>query len=323
MDQEKEKRRTKESMEVKGKKIPNIMVTHGGIHHADEVFAYATLHLINPRIDLIRTNQVEEWHRSMEASGQAIIVDIGGGQFDHHTIESQEFRDPVKQINPFASFGKVWREYGTCLVSEKEATIIDNAIVIPTDYSDCNGGLWHGVHNYLSEAISSFNPTWEEAGSDEDRVAAFKTAALFAEQILRRMIAKARAIVHAEAIVESALASEHTRGKHFIVLPKYVNYSSKLQSSLDDEITWVIYPSIRGGYCIFSAVYRGKNADLINDEIAEKMEADEDVTFVHPGRFIASTTTLEVAIKWANVLSDAFDARQDRFFVELKESLAK
>ena len=81
-------------------KIPRVMITHSGVHHADEVFAYGLLKLINPNIDLIRTSQITDQYREMEKIGQAIIVDIGGGEFDHHTDETVEYRNPEKMLNP-------------------------------------------------------------------------------------------------------------------------------------------------------------------------------------------------------------------------------
>lgn len=293
-------------------KIPRVMITHSGVHHADEVFAYGLLKLINPGIDLIRTSQVTDQYREMEKIGQAIIVDIGGGEFDHHTDETVEYRNPEKQLNPYASFGKVLRKFWPELLeNEEEYKMLDSSLALPIDYSDCKGSLWHGVHNYLSDAISSFNPTWEMNSDDSARLVAFKTAATFASEIIRNNIAKVKAIKHSQDITEKAIDEMDTQ-YHFIVLDRYVNYSATVNQNQNKDIFWVIYPSLRGGWCIYSVIFHGTNIDLISDQIKAEMEQDPNVTFIHPARFIATFTTKEAAIEWGQRISMDFDIDMER-----------
>lgn len=293
-------------------KIPRVMVTHSGVHHADEVFAFALLSLINPNIDVIRVNKVDDIYRSMESIGQAVIVDIGGGEFDHHTDETVEYRDPERELNPYASFGKVLRRFWPYLLeTEDEYRMLDSNLALPIDYSDCKGGLWHGVHNYLSDAIASFNPTWEMDSSDASRKAAFLAAAMFAKEIIRNNIAKVKAVKHSTDITEEAIKVKDPK-YHFIVLDRYVNYSTTVNQHPDDEIFWVVYPSLRGGWCIYSVIFRGSNIDLISDTIKDQMAEDPAVAFVHPARFIATCDTKENAIEWAKKISQDFDNDPER-----------
>ena len=293
-------------------KIPRVMITHSGVHHADEVFAYGLLKLINPGIDLIRTSQITDQYREMEKIGQAIIVDIGGGEFDHHTDETVEYRNPEKMLNPYASFGKVLRKFWPELLENEEEYRCWTLLwlfpsTIPIARAVCGTA---STTTFLTPSVVSI-PTWEMNSDDNARLVAFKTAATFASEIIRNNIAKVKAIKHSQDITEKAIDEMDTQ-YHFIVLDRYVNYSATVNQNQDKDIFWVIYPSLRGGWCIYSVIFHGSNIDLISDQIKAEMEQDPNVTFIHPARFIATFTTKEAAIEWGQRISMDFDMDMER-----------
>ena len=110
-------------------KIPNEAITHNGRFHTDDVFSAALLKILNPQINIVRKNSVPEGY-------SGLVFDLGDGQFDHHGPRSQ-FRENGVQ---YASFGLLWKKYGSLLVNPKEAAVFDESFVQPLDQQDNNGG---------------------------------------------------------------------------------------------------------------------------------------------------------------------------------------
>lgn len=180
---------------------PTKAYTHCGIFHSDDVFAAALLKTINPDIQIYRVNHIPDNMKNGDAD--TIVFDIGGGKYDHHTKDTQEFRDSVKGKFPYASFGKVFRDYFSLIDDNPDVfKIVDKNLVIGIDGHDC-GAL--DRPNELAMAINSFNPTTDEFQSPEDINKAFIEAVKIAQIILRRHIAKAQAQVNSDSIVREAL----------------------------------------------------------------------------------------------------------------------
>ena len=120
--------------------------THGGVFHADDVFATALLLYIKPDLEICRGYQVPE-------DFDGLVYDIGFGKYDHH----QENRRVRKNGVPYAAFGLLWEEFGSEILGEKEARKFDEDFVQPMDLAD-NTGLEH----LLSLLIADRNPSWKE-----------------------------------------------------------------------------------------------------------------------------------------------------------------
>ena len=56
--------------------------THTGVFHADETFACALLRVLTPSLKIERVFKEPE-----TISENEIVIDIGGGRFDHHQSE--------------------------------------------------------------------------------------------------------------------------------------------------------------------------------------------------------------------------------------------
>jgi uncharacterized UPF0160 family protein len=156
-----------------------LIVTHGGKFHADDAWAVATLALLYPAADIVRTRDP-----AIVESGD-FVVDVGGvwdpaaGRFDHH---QKGFAGSRPTGVPYASAGLVWREYGARCVAHLAAVhtgrtlsdemardiahAIDADVVQYLDLSDV-GAAKNAPGGYgLSAVISGFNPNW----LDEDRL---------------------------------------------------------------------------------------------------------------------------------------------------------
>lgn len=102
--------------------------THGGVFHADDVFATALLKILNPNIHISRGFSVPE-------SFSGIVYDIGGGKYDHHQKNSRVRENGV----PYAAFGLIWEQFCQELLSKEDAKAFDEYFIQPIDRSDNTG----------------------------------------------------------------------------------------------------------------------------------------------------------------------------------------
>ena len=123
--------------------IPDRGFTHGGVFHADDVFATALLKLLNPEYT---------WQRGdvVPPDFDGIIYDIGGGAFDHHQEGARVRENGI----PFAAFGLVWEKYGSLFLNSKNAAAFDEEFVQVIDLTDNIG-----KRNPVSTVIHDMNPT--------------------------------------------------------------------------------------------------------------------------------------------------------------------
>ena len=282
-------------MENQRRPFPRVGITHPGVFHADDVFAAAFLRCIDPEIEIKRHRIASPEFASYP--DDTIIFAVGGGEFDHHTKETQEWRDPENQRYPYASFGKSVRAYWHYLFDdEKVMKAFDAMLVVGIDAHDC--GTFGTIPNTLAMAISAFNPNWNENPATDE---AFEDAVAMAEVIITNFIRKAEAMVESEDKVAAALNRRST-GDRFIVLDHYVNYNAYLKNA---PVDWVIYPSLRGGFQLYSVLRNGVNAGLLPEDYQHELCSRTDALFVHPAGFTATFTSLVAAVRAARERSKA------------------
>lgn len=172
------------------------IVTHSGGFHTDDVFAVATLLLLHPDADVVRTRDPKEMENA------DYVVDVGAeynaaaNKFDHHQEGGAGERD---NGIPYAAFGLVWKMYGEQVCGSREiADIIEQKLVQSIDAFDNGVNIAEykidGVHSYVLENIFfSLEPTWQEENrSTED---GFQEALSIASRVLEREMVHARADV--------------------------------------------------------------------------------------------------------------------------------
>ena len=69
--------------DLKDRRISTITI-HNGRFHADDVFCAALCQIINPKIQIIRTRDLNEF--------KGLCCDVGGGRYDHHPINGARER---------------------------------------------------------------------------------------------------------------------------------------------------------------------------------------------------------------------------------------
>lgn len=259
--------------------------THGGVFHADDVFATAVLNMINPDIEIKRVFRVPE------LAENEIAFDIGGGKFDHHDVADIECHEDDEHT-PYAAFGLIWREYGHLLVSEMGFKTIEKDLVIPIDAAD------NGVRlNPMTVYIKNLNPSWD----DETAENRFDEAVSFAEMIIRKFIEKAQSADRAyEVLINATTANQELYNLGILEFSKYIPW--KYICTVENiPVKFAVYPSLRGGYNIESI--DSEKFPLPEEWLAE---LPDGMTFCHRNRFIAATETKEQAIEYAKVAAKAF-----------------
>lgn len=262
-------------------KIPNEAITHNGRFHTDDVFSAALLKILNPQINIERKNSVPEGY-------SGLVFDLGDGRFDHHGSRRQ-FRDNGVQ---YASFGLLWKEYGSLLVSQKKAAVFDESFVQPLDQQDNNGG-----NNMLCRAITQANPKWDE---DVDSDECFFRAVDMAKFILENEIKSMHSTEHAEQTVRKCLSQQQNG---IVVLPKGMPWKAIL---IPSNAVYVIYPSPRGGYNA-QAIPKAIDSQECKRPFPEEWRGERDklseitgipgLTFCHVHGYLLGTETKEAAIE--------------------------
>ena len=281
--------------------------THGSVFHADDVFATALLLTLNPGLQICRTNSMELAQKAAE-SDEAIVYDIGEGEYDHH--QKDNARRPIEdgywfdkdgrmQMIPYCSFGLLWRDYGRQLCpSDRAWKKVDRDLVLPIDKND------NGVdHNLLTSAFMQFNPNWNEESSDGHRYACFLDAVRMAQKILSLYVGRANSDVAAE---EAVLNSKVVDG-NILVLEQYLPWTDVVVNQMPD-ILYVVFPSNRGGYNVQTVPdapgsFSGRK--LFPRKWLGNPDTSLGMTFCHPGNFLLATKTLEQAINCAKIAAAA------------------
>jgi uncharacterized UPF0160 family protein len=281
-------------------------VTHAGTMHADELFATAFLELYKKEIKLFRTNQV-----NAEDYKDKIIYDIGFGEFDHHMPDAKTRPNGIK----YSSFGLLWEKYGKDYLIQESISNVDEVFDIVTkdlveqvDAND-NGQFPKIETNHrvttLPDIFKLFNP---KVFSDEQEDIQFIKAVNVAKTLLEEEILYSITKVETKKIILDKLKDND---KKYLILDKYLPYEETLLTEeLGKDILFVIYPSKRGGYAIKTVPKSMEDRSLklpfpkewkgLRDKELEEKSNIKGLIFCHNSQFIATTTSLDVAIEVVN-----------------------
>ncbi len=185
------------------------VITHSGKFHPDDVFAVATIMLLEGKenINVVRTREQEiintgDW-----------VVDVGFEydperlRFDHHQPDA-----PVRENSiGYAAFGLVWRHYGEAVCGSSEiAEKIEQTLVLPIDAHDVGISLIE-LNEYdvrpaeLFDVIYSFVPPWQsDLNVDEQFLKAVDLAYDYLLRLINKGKAKQNMKAYAAELYESA-----------------------------------------------------------------------------------------------------------------------
>ena len=284
------------------------LITHAGTFHADDVFATAFLTKIIDNPVLYRINNY-----SNDIKTDAIVYDIGGGEFDHHQINAKVREENFKYSSIGLLFEKFGEKYIRTLVDDnieeivceidknliKQIDAIDNGIF---PYIECEYNV-----TLLSDIISLFNPTWDDK-TDRDEL--FLNAVKLAEFIFDREVNKIISKIKArDKVIEAIKENDGS----ILYLEEFMPFKDFILESTNPkalDIKFVIFPSIRGGFTVHtvptSKLIRDPRLRLpvsisgLRDEELRNKTGIKTATFVHADGFIGAAETLEDAFLLAN-----------------------
>lgn len=263
--------------------IPDIVYTHAGRFHADDVFGAALLRILKPGVEIRRVQRLPE-----DFSKEDLAFDIGWGEFDHHQAGA-----PVRENGvPYAAFGLLWREFGPSLLGKTEALRLDERFVQPIDLDDNTG-----CGGPIPDMIADFNPLWD---SEADADSRFLEAVEVAQKVLQNRLDAVRAIGRAYQVVKAGMKAMED---HIITLDVYCPWKPFVTKS---PARFVVYPSQRGGWsgqCVpfpaekggglklpFPAAWAGKtSSELV------ALTGIGTLRFCHNNRFLVAADTKEDA----------------------------
>lgn len=279
------------------------IATHDGSFHADEVFAIATLGLLPGPIEVVRTRDPEL------LVGADLRVDVGfrydpqAGDFDHH----QRDFDAVRENGvSYASFGLVWREFGTqvCGDDQEVADAVEHSLVQAVDANDTGQqitrSLIEGVQPMTVNAVvGGFNAHWDEDLTSDEERERFDAAVDLASGILAREIGSVAAGRRAVRIVCDAIAT--AEDPRVVTLPDNVPWKQVVVSEAPEAL-FVIYPKRQGFGLETVPIELGtfeNRRDLpaawagLEDADLARVTGVEDALFCHAKRFLAVAKSRE------------------------------
>lgn len=293
------------------------VATHNGSFHADEVFAIAALGLLPEPIEVIRTRDPEK------LAAADLRVDVGfrhnpaTGDFDHHQREFDLVRDNGVG---YASFGLVWRQFGTriCGGEEEVATAVEESLVQSVDANDTGQRITQSVIDgvrpmTVNGVVGGFNARWDEDLTEAEERERFDAAVELARGILEREIAGAASARRAVRVVEGAIAAADD--PRIVRLPDNVPWKQVVITEAPDALL-VIYPK-RQGFGIETVPVTLGSFDNRRDLPAEwaglenedlvRVTGVADALFCHAKRFLAVAKSREGAERLAALALEAAD----------------
>jgi len=289
---------------------PKTIVTHNSRFHTDDVFACATLLVLYPEANIVRSRDPEVIENGDIVLDVGNIYDPDKNRFDHHQVEGAGQRENGIY---YASFGLIWKHFGEKLTSSKKVwEKIDKKLVQPVDAVDSMpGGIdmitpknTNVLPYILQMAISSFNPTWKEGEEKIDEM--FKNAVLIAKEILKREIRLAEDVTDGEKFVLEAY--ESAEDKKILILKK--NYPWEEIISTLPEVIFVVRPNVQNKTWKIETIRENFFTYVSRKELPEewggKTEEElahisgvADATFCHRALFTAGAKSKEGAIALA------------------------
>ena len=279
-----------------------ICVTHNGAFHADDLFATATLSILNnSNIKIVRTRDNELINKGDYVYDVGGVYDPSVNRFDHHQMGGAGIRS--NGIS-YSSFGLVWKKFGEKICGSLEIALkIDEKLVQAIDANDNGINLFEvkkGVAPYLiQDMFFNFRPSWKE---EQDHDSCFEKLVPFVVKILNREIIQTKDRLEAESIVKRAY--ENAEDKRVIIFDGSYPWSDTIDTY--NEPLYVI--SKKGDTWRAEAVRKDKFkfetrkpfpiewAGKRDEEIV-KITGVSDAVFCHNGRFLVVAKTKEGIIE--------------------------
>lgn len=282
------------------------LVTHDGVFHCDDIFAYVVLKIIYPVHTLTRT-------RNNDIIEDADIVFDVGGIYDSHDLlfDHHQKGGVVIDGRSYSSVGLIWKEYGEETVKaltkgltyeqvKEVAFLVDQKLIAGIDYID-TGEFMKNKDNFstpqifnVSNIISLMNPI---DGSDFDY--SFFEASVLAFNILNNLVLQVSNSVKLKNEIKLKVESSRKRQLSYVILDPFIPWRDVVNLKEHGDMQRFIFPYIDGNWIVqqtkwanpFPEKWRG----LTKEEL-RKETGISDMTFCHNAGFICGTETIKSAI---------------------------
>ncbi len=292
------------------------IVTHSSGFHTDDIFAVATLSLLlekeGKEFTITRSRDMNIAEKADYLVDFGSIYDPKIKRFDHHQEGGAGKRE---NGIPYASFGLVWKEYGTqisgnAVVAER----IDKMIVQPVDFVDADPkGMTlfespvKDLHPFdLGMIKILFAPTWKEDILKIDET--FLTLVSYAKALLSRMIVYYCDELEGERYVLEAY--KNSEDKRLIILENSEYPWLRVLPELPEPL-YVVYKNIKNDTWSIKCVrdfWSYKTRKDLPESWAGKTDKElEAVTgvsgavFCHNARFMAVNKTKDGILRMAEI----------------------
>lgn len=280
--------------------------THNGIFHYDEVIAVALISILHGgNITVVRTRNLNTLNLC------DIVVDVGGGIFDHHMPGGNGKRESG---TPYASAGLVWQAYGNQILNSigcPKAHIetcharVDKELIENLDKID------NGIKaNSPFEFISYFLPIWDDANSSDF---CFMEALTAATTVLKKAIFKIIREENDNLNLRIALAVSGS-GNIMDIPSQFIKWQPIIlehNATSSCKIDFVVFPHPSGGYAA-QCVPPSKD-DFFNQRIPfpkswagqtdklAKLSGVKGATFCHNARFFVRGETRDAVVELCKI----------------------
>lgn len=280
--------------------------THNGIFHYDELISIALISILHAgKVTVVRTRDPNV----LKACD--IVVDVGGGIFDHHMPGGNEKRESG---TPYASSGLVWQAFGDeilkslgCPKSNVDTckARVDKELIEDLDKID-NGIKAKSPFEY----ISFFLPDWEDEKSADF---CFMEALSTTTSILKRALIKVVREENDNVNLRIALAISGI-GNIMDIPSQFIKWHSVVlehNAESPSKVDFVVFPYPTGGYaaqCVppskedffsqrisFPKEWAGQTENL------PKLSGVKGATFCHNACFFVRGETREAVIELCKI----------------------
>ena len=316
--------------------MTKLIATHSGAFHADDVFGVAVLAAVFPDHRLLRSRDAQALAPADFQVDVGGVWDPARGRFDHHQRGfggARMRRDAEGREQPaegYASAGLVWREYGVAYVQQAaqrlgvpvdetaarevaddvDASLVRYLDLVDTGAADVAPGIFG-----LSSLLAQLNATWlEEAPLDAAARATlqlerFREGMAIVQRFLDRFILRR---------IGQSLAADKVRGAQRLLQGRVLYLAdgglpwTRVVVDEMPEVRFVVYPEWDTNQHIVRTVPVKMGSfdarldlpqawgGLRNSELAAASGVP-DAVFCHTNLFIGGATSLEGAVRMAEI----------------------
>lgn len=290
-------------------KLQNLKIigTHNGVFHADEVLAISMLSIFyDDNVTVLRTRDLDVLKTC------DILVDIGGGDFDHHMPGGNGRRS---NKTPYASAGLIWKSFGIDILLKLKCP----QALVTTVYSKVDATIVEAVDKIdngiaassVFEFIPSFVPKWNEKFDVVDTK--FNMAINCTKTIFREILLDIIATEKANTLLNKLLKEKGET--NILQIPsqniKWQEAIISFNQTATFPVDFVVFPYPNGGFAaqavpksldnLFSKRIPFPNAWAAQGKELPKISGIKTAEFCHNNLFFARAQTLKDVCKMCEI----------------------